>query len=108
MSICSQEGAWVQGRVYLWKGEDKHGSGAEWGAQPKRSVDGRCTEGSQSLSHGRFSSIVMRIFEQMASQIAWLALAEEDEGVYTGGRQPETEAWTQAAKPHRVRRGPNA
>ena len=41
-------------------------------------------------------------------RLPWLALAEEDEGVCTGGRQPETEAWTQAAKPHRVRRGPNA
>ena len=96
-------------RAYLWKGEEQGGFGPEWGARPKKSVAGGWTEGSWSLSHGRFSSAVMSgTSERRALQIAWLALAEEDEGAYTGGRQPETDAWTQAAKPHRARRGPNA
>lgn len=60
--------------------------------QPKRSSGRQVHRGHNHSVNGRFSSIVMRIFEQTALQIAWLALAEEDEGVYTGGRQPETEA----------------
>lgn len=75
MSHCSGEAAWVQGRVYLWKGEDKNGFGAEWGAQSKKSVDGRCTEGSRSLSHGQFSSTVMRrTSERRALQIAMVSI----------------------------------